>query len=171
MFPNQGFMGLSGYKKSTIIITMSITFVIFGAQSVDAQQQLSPQIQQQQIRVPQPPQTPFSNFTASIPLATSFLDVLKSKTNVSLADAMNYVTNTMEPNATVLSGSVQEERGFLVYRIVGLDASNNINVVLVDPANGSILSQQQWPAATFQVLSSIAGVGPQLGSVPNLRAP
>ena len=84
---------------------------------------------------------------------------------------MNYVTNTMEPNATVLSGSVQEERGFLVYRIVGLDASNNINIVLVDPANGSILSQQQWPAATFQVLSSIPGVGPQLGSVPNLKVP
>ena len=170
MFPNHGFMRLSGYKKSTIIITMSVIFVIFGAQSVDAQQ-LSPQMQQQQIRVPQPPQTPFSNFTASIPLATSFLDVLKSKTNVSLADAMNYVTNTMEPNATVLSGSVQEERGFLVYRIVGLDASNNINMVLVDPANGSILSQQQWPAATFQVLSSIPGVGPQLGSVPNLKVP
>ena len=168
MFPNHGFMGLSGYKKSTIIITMSVIFVIFEAQSVNAQQ-LIPQTQQQQS--PQPPQTPLSNFTASIPLATSFLDVLKSKANVSLADAMNYVTNTMEPNATVLSGSVQEERGFLVYRIVGLDASNNINMVLVDPANGSILSQEQWPAAAFQVLSSIPGVGPQLGSVPNLKVP
>jgi hypothetical protein len=80
---------------------------------------------------------------------------LKSQTNVSLADAMTDVTNSMGPNATVLSGSVGAERGFLVYRIVGLDDSDNINMVLVDPANGSILSQQQLPAAISQVLSSI----------------
>jgi hypothetical protein len=30
-------------------------------------------------------------------------------------------------------------------------------MVLVDPANGSILSQQQLPAATSQVLLSILG--------------
>jgi hypothetical protein len=70
---------------------------------------------------------------------------------------MTDVTNSMGSNATVLSGSVATERGFLVYRIVGLDDSNNINMVLVDPANGSILSQQQLPAATSQILLSILG--------------
>ena len=124
-------------------------------QSADAQQQLIPQIQQQEIPLPQSPQLQSSNFTASIPLATSLLDVLKSQTNVSLADAMTDVTNSMGPNATVLSGSVGAERGFLVYRIAGLDDSDNINMVLVDPANGSILSQQQLPAAISQVLSTI----------------
>jgi hypothetical protein len=141
-----------------IIITISMISVISSLQtlqSVDAQQQLVPQIQQQEIPVPQSPQLQSSNFTASIPLATSLLDVLKSQTNVSLADAMTDVTNSMGPNATVLSGSVGAERGFLVYRIVGLDDSDNINMVLVDPANGSILSQQQLPAAISQVLSSI----------------
>jgi hypothetical protein len=141
-----------------IIITISMISVISSLQtlqSADAQQQLIPQIQQQEIPLPQSPQLQSSNFTASIPLATSLLDVLKSQTNVSLADAMTDVTNSMGPNATVLSGSVGAERGFLVYRIAGLDDSDNINMVLVDPANGSILSQQQLPAAISQVLSTI----------------
>lgn len=151
-------MRLSRYVGWMIIITIFMISVISSLQtlqSVDAQQQLVPQIQQQEIPVPQSPQLQSSNFTASIPLATSLLDVLKSQTNVSLADAMTDVTNSMGPNATVLSGSVGAERGFLVYRIVGLDDSDNINMVLVDPANGSILSQQQLPAAISQVLSSI----------------
>ena len=151
-------MRLSRYEGSMIIITISMISVISSLQtlqSADAQQQLIPQIQQQEIPLPQSPQLQSSNFTASIPLATSLLDVLKSQTNVSLADAMTDVTNSMGPNATVLSGSVGAERGFLVYRIAGLDDSDNINMVLVDPANGSILSQQQLPAAISQVLSTI----------------
>ena len=153
-------MRLSKYAGLMIIITMSMISIISSLQTlqgIDAQQQLVPQIQQQGIPVPQSPQIQPSNFTASIPLATSLLDVLNSKTNVSLADAMTDVTNSMGSNATVLSGSVAAEGGFLVYRIVGLDDSNNINMVLVDPANGSILSQQQLPAATSQVLLSILG--------------
>ena len=151
-------MRLSRYEGSMIIVTISMISVISSLQtlqSADAQQQLIPQIQQQEIPLPQSPQLQSSNFTASIPLATSLLDVLKSQTNVSLADAMTDVTNSMGPNATVLSGSVGAERGFLVYRIAGLDDSDNINMVLVDPANGSILSQQQLPAAISQVLSTI----------------
>lgn len=116
---------------------------------------------------------PLSNFTGSISLTTSLFEVLKSKTSVNLADAMTDVTNSMGPNATVLSGSVQIERGFLVYRIVGLDDSNNINMVFVDPANGSILSQQQWPATMSQALLPILGAGPnpQPGSIPSIRVP
>jgi hypothetical protein len=153
-------MRLSRYAELMIIITMSMISVISSLQTlqgVDAQQQLVPQIQQQEIPVPQSPQIQSSNFTASIPLATSLLDVLNSNTNVSLADAMTDVTNSMGSNATVLSGSVAAERGFVVYRIVGLDDSNNINMVLVDPANGSILSQEQLPADASQVLLSILG--------------
>ena len=153
-------MSLSRYAGSMIIITMSLISVISSLQTlqgVDAQRQLVPQIQQQEIPVPQSPQIQSSNFTASIPFASSLFDVLKSKTSVSLADAMTDVTNSMTPNATVLSGSVATERGFLVYRIVGLDENNNINIALVDPANGAILSQQQLPAATSQVLLSILG--------------
>ena len=168
-----------------IITAISIISVISGTQTLqnaEAQQQIVPQQvipqmpQQPGAQLPQPgaqsSQVPFSNFTASIPLATSLFEVLKSKTNVSLADAMTDVTNSMGPNGTVLSGSVQTEGGFLVYRIVGLDENNNINMVLVDPANGSILSQRQWPAAMSQVLSSIPGVGLQPDrSIPSIRVP
>jgi hypothetical protein len=56
---------------------------------------------------------------------------------------------------------------------VGLDDSNNINMVFIDPANGSILSQQQWPATISQALLPILGVDPnlQLGSIPSIGIP
>jgi hypothetical protein len=159
-------MKLSRHTNSIIIITMFIVFIISGTrtlQSAEARQQLTNEV---------PPQLgspasniPLSNFTGSISLTASLFEVLKSKTNVSLADAMTDVTTSMGQNATILSGSVQTERGFLVYRIVGLDDSNNINMVLIDPANGSILSQRQWPAVMSQVLSSIPGVGTELSNV------
>jgi hypothetical protein len=171
-------MRLSKYTKSIIIAAISIIFVISGTQtlqSVDAQQQgVQQQGAQQQVvpQIPQrlgaqpPPPIPFSNFTASIPLATSLFDILKSKINVSLADTMTNVTNSLGPNATVLSASIQSEGGFLVYRIGALDNNNNIHMILVDPANGSILSQRQWPAAMPEDLSAIPGMGPQFGDIP-----
>ncbi len=82
----------------------------------------------------------------SIPLATSLLEVLNSKMTHSLADAMKMVTNSTGPNATILAASVQTERGFLVYRIVALNDDNNVHIVLVDPANGNILSRHKFPA-------------------------
>jgi hypothetical protein len=167
-------MRLSRYTYSIIIVTIFIVFIISGTktlQSAEARQQTINEI-------PPPlgsqtPNIPLSNFTGSISLTASLFEVLKSKTSVNLADAMTDVTNSMGPNATVLSGSVQIERGFLVYRIVGLDNNNNINMVFVDPANGSILSQQQWPATMSQALLPINGVGPnpQLGSIPSIRVP
>ena len=135
-------MKLSRHTNLIIIITIFIVFIISGTrtlQSTEARQQL---INEMPPRLgSQAPNIPLSNFTGSISLTASLFEVLKSKTNVSLADAMTDVTNSMGPNATILSGSVQTERGFLVYRIVGLDDSNNINMVLIDPANGSILSR------------------------------
>lgn len=167
-------MKLLRFTNSIIIVTIFIVFIISGTrtlQSVEAQRQLMNEMPPQ--LGSQAPNIPFSNFTGSISLTTSLFEVLKSKTSVNLADAMTDVTNSMGPNATVLSGSVQIERGFLVYRIVGLDNNNNINMVFVDPANGSILSQQQWPATMSQALLPIFGVGPnpQLGSIPSIRVP
>jgi hypothetical protein len=167
-------MKLSRYTNSVIIVTIFIVFIISGTrtlQSAEAWQQL---INEMPPRLgSQAPNTPLSNFTGSISLPSSLFEVLKSKTNVNLADAMTDVTNSMGVNATVLSGSVQIERGFLVYRIVGLDDSNNINMVFVDPANGSIISQQQWPATMSQALLPILGGVPnsQPGSIPSIGIP
>jgi hypothetical protein len=105
-----------------------------------------------------------SNFTASIPLASSLFDVFKSKIVVTLADAITNATKSLGPNSTALSGSVQTERGFLIYKIAVLDSKDNtIHMILVDPANGKVLSQRQWPAAMSKTLSEIPGAGPQPG--------
>jgi hypothetical protein len=160
-------MVLSRNTNSIIVVTIFIVFIISGTKTLQ-----SAEAWQQRLGS-QAPDIPSSNFTGSISLASSLFEVLKSKTNVNLADAMTDVTNSMGANATVLSGSVQIERGFLVYRIVGLDDSNNINMVFVDPANGSIISQQQWPATMSQALLPILGAvpNPQPGSIPSIGIP
>jgi hypothetical protein len=111
----------------------------------------------------------FTNFTGSIPLANSLLDVLKSKIKVTLVDAIDNVTKTLGQNSTVISGSIQPEAGFLSYRIVALDGNNTIHMILVDPGNGNVLSQQQGPAGMSGILSSEPA--PQLSTIPNLGVP
>jgi hypothetical protein len=165
---------LSRYTNSIIIVTISIVFIISGTKTLQSAEAWQRLINEMPPRLgSQAPDIPSSNFTGSISLTSSLFEVLKSKTKVNLADAMTDVTNSMGPNATVLFGSVQIERGFLVYRIVGLDDRNNINMVFVDPANGSILSQQQWPATMSQALLPIPGAvpNPQPGSIPSIGIP
>jgi hypothetical protein len=100
---------------------------------------------------------------------------LKSKINVSLIDAITNITNSLGPNSTVFSASMQPERGYLVYQILALDDSNNIQKLLVDPANGIVLSQEQWPAGTIPgpLSSSLSGavppvIGPPPSEIPGL---
>ena len=109
------------------------------------------------------------NFTASIPLASSLFEVFNSKIDVSLGDVISNATSFIGPNTIVLSGSVGTESGFLVYRIAALDSNNNIHMILVDPGNGKVLSQRQWPAAMSKALSEIPGIDPQLEGFPGVR--
>lgn len=154
-------MNLSIFVTLIFLISVSIVFVIFGtdgSHKANAQQLPPPLFNQT------PPPNLSSNFTASIPLASSLFDVFKSKIAVTLADAITNATNSLGPNSTALSGSVQTEGGFLIYRIAVLDSKDNtIHMILVDPANGEILSQRQWPAAMSKTLSEIPGAGPQPG--------
>ena len=144
----------------TVIISIALIFVVSGIQTsltVNAQQG---NVSQQQI--------PPTNFSSSIPLANSLLDVLKSKIKVSLLDAMSNVTKSL-PNATLLSGSIQPEMGFLVYKVTTLDGNNTIHILDIDPGNGTIISQQQMPAVMSQILPP--PIAPQLDNVPSLGVP
>jgi hypothetical protein len=155
-------MGLSRYVSS-ITVAIALMFIISGLQTsltVNAQQMNFTQQQQQ---------VPFTNFTGSIPLANSLLEVVKSKITVSLIDAMNNVTKSLGPNATVLAGSIQPEVGFLVYKIAALDGNNTVHLVTVDPGNGSVLSQQQSPAAVSRIFSEIRNDPLQLNRFPGLE--
>jgi hypothetical protein len=93
-------MNLSRYTNSIIIVSIFVIFIISGTrtlQSAEARQQLINEMPPQ--LGSQAPNIPFSNFTGSISLTASLFEVLKSKTNVNLADAMTDVTNSMGPNA------------------------------------------------------------------------
>jgi hypothetical protein len=158
-------MGIS--TVLTLILVPALT-----SQKVVAQQLVVPPAQQPQPGTqPQKSFSNFSNFTASIPLASSLLEVLKSKIKVSLPDAITIATKSIGPNATTLAASVQAESGFLVYRVVALGKDNNIHMLFIDPANGDLLSQAQWPASMSKAFASIPGINPQIDVVPSLRVP
>ncbi len=132
--------------------------------------------QQQQQQQPPPQQqpnvrAPLSNLTASIPLAPSLFEVLKSKVKVNISQAIDNVTKSLGPNSTAISASFQVVNGFLVYRVVILDSANNIHVILVDPANGSILSRQQQSAGRIGPFSFIPGASSSTSGVSRTASP
>lgn len=126
-------------KIASIAIALILIISVQPLQKSDAQQQQDPRQPTQQ------PPKPL-NFTSSVALAPTLLEALKSKINVSLIDAITNITNQLGPNSTVFSASMQPVRGYLVYQIEVLDDSNKIQILLVDPVNGSILAQQQSTA-------------------------
>ena len=74
-----------------------------------------------------------------------------------MTKAIENVTKSLGPNSTAISASFQVVNGFLVYRIVVLGGANNIHVILVDPANGHILSSLQQSAGRPGPFSFIPG--------------
>jgi hypothetical protein len=149
---------------SIVLVVSLILSAPHLTEKVFAQQQQQPPQQQPNVRPPQQQRAPFSNLTASIPLAPSLFEVLKSKIKISIAQAIENVTKSLGRNSTTISASFQVVNGFLVYRLAVLDSANNIHIMLVDPANGRILLQNV--AERAEPFSFIPGAGSLASAIP-----
>lgn len=147
---------------SVVLVVSLVLSAPHLTEKVFAQQQQQPP--QQQRSSPTLQRAPFSNFTASIPLAPSLFEVLKSKIKINIAQAIENVTKSLGPNSTTISASFQTVNGFLVYRLAVLDSANKIHIMLVDPANGRILLQNV--AARAEPFSFIPGAGSLASAIP-----
>jgi hypothetical protein len=146
---------------SLILSAPHLTEKVFAQQQQQQPNVLPPQ---QQRSLPALQRAPFSNLTASIPLAPSLFEILKSKIKINIAQAIENVTKSLGPKSTTISASFQVVNGFLVYRLTVLDSANNIHIMLVDPANGRILFQNV--AQRAGPFSFIPGAGSLASSMP-----
>jgi hypothetical protein len=110
---------------------------------------------------------PSENLTATISIVPTLLDAIRSKIQVGLDNATTQALNSVGENSTAVLASIQPERGYLIYRIIVLDNTNNVHMILFDPANGEIVSKKQLPTEIMRtLLTGIPLGGPQIGSLP-----
>ena len=66
-----------------------------------------------------------------------------SKVNVSLSDAVTTAEGSVGNGSHAVSAHIDENNGYLVYRVTVTDSSMNFSKVIVDPGNGQVLLSEQ----------------------------
>jgi hypothetical protein len=86
------------------------------------------------------------NWTGSVPLEsvrTEVIESIKSRVNVSVSEAESAAAGSIGEGGQVFSVTLVPANGYLVYSVHGIDGSNNLHRVIVDPGNGSVLDSKQ----------------------------
>lgn len=104
------------------------------------------------------------NITSTVKVFPALIQALKTQLHTSLLVAVTNAMNATGPNSTPIAGSIQQERGFLVYRVFVIDANNTIHTVLIDPGNGKVLSSQQLPAGIMSGMMTGLSPNPLVSS-------
>lgn len=121
------------------------------------------------------------NRTGSIPTFPTVMEAFKSQIRTSLNDATTTALDEVGGNSTALSSTLQPNRGFLVYIVQIVDASNQLHSVVVDAGDGRVLANSLLPVVDTTRMESrplpnvpIGPAGPPAGggySVPALPPP
>jgi len=160
----------AGYLVALSGIAVAIAFVMLPNSSIAlAQQQTNPANGTTATQIPsnnQTYQSPNSmtmnsaNWTSSISLFSPIMDAFKSRIHTTLNDATTDALKAIGGglNSSAVAAFIHPERGFLVYDVFVLDASNNIHRVLVDPGNGKVLSVK-----SMSLMDMMAKMHPSMG--------
>ena len=114
---------------------------------------------------------PSQNITGSINLMNIIPQAIGSKVNVSLSDAVTTAEGSVGNGSHAVSAHIDENNGYLVYRVTVTDPSMNFSKVIVDPGNGQVLLSEQASKADMmkyemerhhKMMSMMMG-GPQQG--------
>jgi hypothetical protein len=121
---------------------------------------------------PSSEQQPSANLSASISIIPTLVEAIKSKIQVDLNNATTVAMNSVGENSTAVLASIQPERGYLIYKVIVLDNNNNVYMVLIDPANGKIVSKQQLPLEIMRtILNGLPLASSQFGRAPDFIGP
>ena len=107
--------------------------------------------------------SPFANITTSIPVFPTLMKALKPEIHVSLNNAITIAMKALGSNSSAISASLKSTRGFLVYRVIGVDANDFVHLVMVDPGNGRVVSNQLW--SNVVIGNSIMGLTPTITGI------
>ena len=77
--------------------------------------------------------------TGSIPLGPTIAKAIASQVHVNLANASTTAEKAIGTNAHSVAVRIGVVHGFLVYKALVVDSSNNFHGVPVDPGNGKVI--------------------------------
>ena len=102
------------------------------------------------------------NITGSINLHSIISDAIASQINTSLSEAASTAEGAVGKNSHAIAAHVGQTNGYLTYRVWVLGSDMNMNMVIVDPGNGQVLSniQVQHPMAGKNFGMGMMGMGP-----------
>jgi uncharacterized membrane protein YkoI len=105
------------------------------------------------------------NISGLIPLQSTVSQALRSKIQVSMAEAITTVQNTTRENSSVVAAYLSPLQGFLVYNIGVIDANNTLFKLIVDPGNGEILytSEGRQLDSFHHLMPGLHGHGKEFG--------
>ncbi|MGC1134922.1 MAG: hypothetical protein WA941_18985 [Nitrososphaeraceae archaeon] len=84
-----------------------------------------------------------SNVTGSINLHSTISNAIASQVKVSLSQAASTAEGAVGNNSHAVAAHIGEANGYLTYCVWVLGPDKNMNMVIVDPGNGQVLSNRQ----------------------------
>jgi uncharacterized membrane protein YkoI len=91
------------------------------------------------------------NITSSVHLFSAIRDAIASQVKVSLSQASETAESAVGNHSRSISGSLGDSNGYLTYTIWVL-GPENISRILVDAANGQVLSQESMPLKRLHMM-------------------
>jgi hypothetical protein len=85
------------------------------------------------------------NITGSINLFSTISNAIESKVKTSLSEAASTAEGAVGNNSHAVVAHIGKTNGYLTYCVFVLGPDMRINMVIVDPGNGQVLSNSQIP--------------------------
>jgi uncharacterized membrane protein YkoI len=82
------------------------------------------------------------NWTSSLKISSSLLDIPKSKTDITFNDAANIAQNVTGMNSSAYLIRLGEVRDYYVYTVLTKDMAGNTHRTIIDPVDGKMLSHK-----------------------------
>ena len=112
------------------------------------------------------------NVTGSINLFSTVSNAIETQVKVSLSDAALAAEGAVDNSSHAVAAHIGEANGYLIYCVWVLGPGMNMNMVIVDPGNGQVLSNTQISLQHLMMMGmgpGMMGMGPgMMGMGPGM---
>ena len=112
------------------------------------------------------------NVTGSINLFSTVSNAIETQVKVSLSDAASAAEGAVDNSSHAVAAHIGEANGYLIYCVWVLGPGMNMNMVIVDPGNGQVLSNTQISLQHLMMMGmgpGMMGMGPgMMGMGPGM---
>jgi hypothetical protein len=109
------------------------------------------------------------NITGSINLFSTIGNAIESQVKTSLSEAASIAEGTIGNNSHAVVAHIGKTNGYLTYCVLVLGPDTSLNMVIVDPGNGEVLSKSQIPLQHLMMSMGSGMMGPgMMGMGPGM---